>query len=136
MPAILLAVDGSDYARAAADRAIDLAVERGADLHVLCVVDQRKFDEPALGSSELATMEAENHSHECVSEVAALADATDVTVSGDTRHGIPHELILEYADQVDADTIVVGAHGDHAEHFGGVGRKVIERADCEVVVVE
>ncbi|MFC7027366.1 hypothetical protein ACFQH8_07340 [Halomicroarcula sp. GCM10025710] len=43
--------------------------------------------------------------------------------------------MLEYADEVDADVIVVGEHGDHEEHFSGVGKKVASTYDRDVVVV-
>ena len=136
MATILLATDGSEYARQAATRAIELAEKREATLHVICVVDQRRFDEPALSSAELATIYAEDHATVCVKEVTQMAEDSAVTVEGDTRHGIPHEVILEYADDVDADVIVIGEHGDHDKHFSGVGRKVTELADREVIVVE
>ncbi len=135
MSTILIATDGSEYARSAASRAIELAEERGARLHVICVVDRRRFDEPALSSSELATIYAEDHAAVCVAEVTRMAAETGVTVEGDTRHGIPHEVILEYADEIDAGLIIVGEHGDHEEHFSGVGQKVEELADCDVMVV-
>jgi nucleotide-binding universal stress UspA family protein len=136
MGTILLATDGSDYARQAAERAIELAAEREATLHCICVVDERRFDDPALSSAELATIYAEDHASDFVTEVAELAAERGVSVERDTRHGVPHEVILEYADDVDADLIVIGEHGDHDEHFSGVGRKVTELADREVVVVE
>ena len=136
MPTLLLATDGSEYARHAARRAIDLAEERDATLHVLCVVDERRFDEPALSSAELATIYAEDHAATCVGEVVEMAADREVPVRGDTRHGVPHDVILEYADEVDADLILVGEHGSHEEHFSGVGQRVLERSDREVRVVE
>ncbi|WP_178916108.1 universal stress protein [Natronomonas gomsonensis] len=136
MATVLLATDGSEYARQAAERAIELAAERGATLHSICVVDQRRFDDPALSSAELATMYADDHALEFVGEVADMAEDRSVPIERTTRHGIPHEVILEYADEVDADVIVIGAHGDHDEHFSGVGRKVTELADRTVLVVE
>ncbi|WP_440992041.1 universal stress protein [Haloarchaeobius baliensis] len=136
MSSILLATDGSEYARHAAEQAIELAVERDADLHVLCVVDRRRFDDPALSSAELATIYADDHAAVCVNEVAEMAQQRKVRVEGDTRHGIPHEVINEYAADIDADIILVGEHGDHEEHFSGVGRKVLETSDREVRVVE
>ncbi|MFC7228598.1 universal stress protein [Salinirubellus salinus] len=136
MGAILLATDGSEYARRAAAEAIDLAAARDVPLYVLCVVDQRRFDDPALGAAELATIYAEDHAVLTVEEVTALAAGEAVAVDGDTRHGVPEEVILEYAAEVDADVIVVGEHGDHAEHFSGVGRRVSKLADREVVVVD
>lgn len=135
MSTVLLATDGSEYATLAARRAIRVAEERDATLHVLCVVDRRKLEEPALGTGELATIAAEDHGHECVSMVRELAGGTDVTVEGRTCHGVPPEEILDYAEQIDASVIVVGEHGEHTDHFGGVGRTVTQRADREVIVV-
>ncbi|MEF8856384.1 MAG: universal stress protein [Haloplanus sp.] len=136
MASILLATDGSEYARQAASEAFDIAEDRDATLHVVCVVDQRRFGDPALSSAELATIYAEDHAAMSVADVVEMATQRSVTVEGDTRHGIPHEVILDYAEEVGADTIVIGEHGDHEEHFSGVGRTVRERTDRNVVVVE
>jgi nucleotide-binding universal stress UspA family protein len=130
---VLLATDGSDPARAAERRAVELARERGVPLHVLCVVDRRTNDEPSLSSAELRTIVAEDAGHRCVRSVREMAGETPV--EGVVRHGVPHELILEYAEAVDADTVVVGEHGDHRTHLGGVGRRVARDCDREVVVV-
>jgi nucleotide-binding universal stress UspA family protein len=133
MTTVVLATDGSEYARGAAESAVEYAAERGATLHVLHAIDRRKFDEPAISSNELATIEAEDRGRDAIDEVANLAAGTGVSVLGDTRHGIPHEEIVRYADDVDADAIVVGRHGDHREHIGGVARKVRELASCDVL---
>lgn len=136
MGGILLATDGSEFARRAAEHAVDLAAERGEPLHVICVVDERKFDGSTFGAGELATVYAEDHADLSVQEVANIAADHAVPVEGDTRRGIPHEVIVAYADEVGASAIVVGEHGDHDTHFSGVGRKVQRTADREVVVVE
>lgn len=136
MSTILLATDGSEYARHAAQAAIELASEQAADLYVLCVVDSRRFDDPALSSAELATIYADDHAALSINEVTEMARERDLQVEGDTRHGIPHEVINEYAADIDAEVIIVGEHGDHDEHFPGVGRKVLETSDREVRVVE
>lgn len=135
MRTVLLATDGSEYAREAARRAIDLAETEGATLHVICVVDEQRFDESALSSADLATIYAEEHAVVCVNEVTDMAANRDVTVTGDMRHGVPQEVILTYADEIDADVIVVGEHGDHTQHFSGVGRRVDEQSDRDVIVV-
>lgn len=136
MSVILLATDGSAYSKEAANRAIELATERERPLHVLSVVDSRKFDEPALSTGELATIDAENHGHQSVTEVVEMATAAGVPVKHRTCHGVPHETILEYATDLGAECIVVGAHGEHAGHFGGVGRHIADEAACEVLVVD
>lgn len=136
MNPILLAIDGSEYAVEAAREAIDLAADRNAPLHVLCVVDRRRFDDPALSAAELATIYAGENAETAVNEVVAKATDRDVTATGEIIHGIPHEEILEYAGDVDAEVIVIGQHGDHSKHFAGVGRKVSKQADRQVLVVE
>ena len=136
MGTILLATDGSEDARQAAREALDLAEERNATLHVICVVDERRLDDPALSSAELATIYAEDHAVISVDEVVEMAESRPVTVKGDTRHGIPDEIIVEYADGVEADTIVIGERGDHEEHFPGVGRHVRDTTDRDVMVIK
>lgn len=133
---ILLATDGSAHAQHAADHAIALAEEHDATLHVLCVVDDRIVPEPGLSSAELATIAAEEHGHECVRLVRDRAGDSGVTVEGEHRHGVPHEVIERYADEIDATVVVVGRHGDHETHLGGVGRKLVEESDHEIVVVD
>jgi nucleotide-binding universal stress UspA family protein len=135
MGTIVLATDGSEFANAAADTAIDLAKQSDDTLHVICVVDREKFGEPALSSGELATIDAEDHAASCLSEVADMAADEGVTAEGVTRHGVPQEAILEYAAEVGADRIVIGEHGDHDRHFSGVGKRLSRAAATDVIVV-
>lgn len=134
MEPVLLATDGSEYATRAAETAIEVASERGARLHVLCVVDRRKFDEPALSSDELATIEVEDHARESFETVVEIAGDAGVPTVHERRHGVPQTEILKYAEEIAAGTIVVGEHGGHEEHFGGVGRRVARNTDREIIV--
>jgi nucleotide-binding universal stress UspA family protein len=133
---VLLATDASERSRRAEDRAIEIATERDADLRVLCVVDRRVVTEPGLSAAEAVTIEAEDRGHECIRALCQRAREAGIEAAGETRHGVPHELVLDYADEIDADVIVVGEHGDHAGHLGGVGRRVLAESDREVVVAE
>lgn len=135
MESVLLATDSSPHADLATQDAIELASDHGATLYVLCVVDRQKFDEPALSTDELATIAVEDRLRECLVSVARRADDAGVPAVLEHRHGVPADEILTYAAEVDADLIVVGEHGDHEEHFGGVGRAVRRRADREVRIV-
>jgi len=137
MDAVLLATDGSEYARRAAERAIEVASDNDADLYVLCVVDRRVHGEPGLSTEELSTIEAEDVGHDCVKEVRSMVGdrAVDVSVEGSVRHGLPQEVIIEYAEEVAADLIVIGEHGDHRQHLGGVGRHLVAESPYEVRVV-
>lgn len=136
MDTLLFATDGSTYADVATREAIELAAEHGATLHVCCVVDRQMFDEPALSTDELATIAVEDRLRESLKSVAAKAEEADVPAVLRHRHGIPADEILAIADEVEADAIVIGEHGDHHGHFGGVGRALEARADRPVLVVE
>jgi nucleotide-binding universal stress UspA family protein len=135
MTTVLLATDGSNCARRAAERAVDIARDRAGSLHVVWVVDNRKFGESALGADALATIWAEDHGHDCVQNVASMGRDAGVDVSVEVVHGRPADRILDSADRLGAEVIVVGEHGDHREHIGGVGRRVTAGCDCEVVTV-
>lgn len=133
---ILVATDGSEHARQAVGHAIELAGEHGATLHVLAVIDRRVHNEPGLSTNELVTIETEDWYRECLAGVEQQAATAGIDVECKVCHGIPPERILEYADEVDADVILVGVHGDHATHLGRVGRTVLEESDREIRVVE
>jgi nucleotide-binding universal stress UspA family protein len=135
MPPILLATDGSDHARAAAEHAVELARERDEGLHVLCVVDRRVRDEPVLSSYELQIVAAEDAGSDAVTEITQACTDVDVEAEGSVIHGVPAEEIENYAADIGAETIVVGEHGDHSDHLGGVGRELRKTSDREVVVV-
>lgn len=133
MGTTLLAIDGGEYARRTARKAIDMASDRGSTLHVMCVVDRHRFDEPALSTTELTTMSVEDHAHECIDEIAAMAADAGVPVVGKHCHGIPRETILGYADDVDAEVIVVSEHSDR-KRVAALGRRIDRMTDREVVV--
>lgn len=135
MPPILLATDGSDHARAAAERAVELARERNVDLHVLCVVDRRQHAEPVLSSYELETVAIEDAGTAAVREITTACTDVDVESTASVVHGVPAEKILDYAEEIGAETIVIGEHGDHSVHLGGVGREIDDATDREVVIV-
>lgn len=132
---ILVATDDSEHAREAIDRAMDAARRHGATLHVIAVLDKRVYAEPGLSSDELVTVETEERYNDWMAEIETRAAEAGVECEYEVCHGIPHECILQYADEVDADVIFVGAHGDHADHVGGVGETVLEESDREVHVV-
>lgn len=135
MATVLLATDGSDDARAAADAALGVARERDAALHVVSVVDRRRVPETALSTDELVAIFADDAGFDHVDEVKERAAAAGLDASGNVLRGVPAATILAEAERRDADLIVLGEHGEHADHFGGVGRTVAAQADCEVIVV-
>ena len=92
---VLLPTDGSDAGDRAVEQAVGLARETDAALHALFVVEDHLRE---IGEAAIET-------------IRARADEAGVEVVAALREGVPHATILEYADEADADVIVMGTHG-------------------------
>ncbi|THE66495.1 universal stress protein [Salinadaptatus halalkaliphilus] len=114
---ILVPTDGSPGAEPAIDNALDLARQYGASVHALSVIDVAELVElDYLGDRtdfEQTIEPLEDAAKDAVRAVEAQAreEDTDFEVVTVVRQGTPFETILEYADHVDADLIVMGTHG-------------------------
>ncbi|MFC7227464.1 universal stress protein [Salinirubellus salinus] len=133
---ILVAVDGSERAERAADLAVGLGAEHGATVHGVYVVDTGLLGEPALSSAELSVDAVEDFGHEVLDDVASTAAERDVEFVTRVCHGIPKEEILDYAEEIDADLVVVGAFGNNPGHrTGSVAEHVVKNAPRRVLKV-
>lgn len=109
---ILLSTDGSIASERAEAHALDLAAAHDAVLHVLYVVDE---DVVTAYSGDEYVDEAESPEHgleergaETLSDLRRRAAELDVEMEGVLRHGRPAETIVSYADEYDADMLVLG----------------------------
>lgn len=148
--AILLPVDGSQCAAAAADHAIELARTYDAVLHVLYVVDvrigyadtlldgspddgPRSGDEAAAEDSELVT-----RGEAVVEGVAARAREAGVDVVTELRIGDPEDVILSYIEEALVELVVMGTHGQSGLArllLGSTAEYVLRRATVPVLTV-
>lgn len=134
---ILVATDGSADANRAATHALEQAEQHDSGLHAIFVVDTGRYPEPALSSTELETNEIEDWGNQELSEIANRAEELDIAVTTKCCHGKPYLEIINYADEIDADLIVLGYHGhDHAEgkQIGSVTDRVVQNAGRAVLV--
>lgn len=133
---ILLPTDGSEGSKRAERTALDLAEQFDAQLHALHVVDTRHASEPALSSMELVTDEAESRAMDLLKEVVAAGEERGLEATSRCCHGVPHEEILAYAEDVDADVIVMGYQGHtHEEKMGSVVDRVMNDTKRQVLAV-
>ncbi|AGN00030.1 universal stress protein [Salinarchaeum sp. Harcht-Bsk1] len=134
---VLVATDGSGPATRAVTHALEQAERSNAELHAIYVVDTARYAEPALSSAELATTEMEEWGQQELDEVAERAESLDVDVLTRSCHGRPYIEIIEYADTIDADLIVVGYQGhSHSDpgQIGSVTDRVVSNAGRPVLV--
>lgn len=140
---IVVGTDGSDTARQAVDVAVDLARLSGATLHLVNVF---RAGSPgvsvaaagaAAGASDAAGRAMSKEAGQRVLDEAA-ARAGDVKVERHVVAGTPADGIVEVADTVSADLIVVGSKGMQGARriLGSVPNSVAHAAACHVLVAK
>lgn len=130
---ILVPTDGSGIDRVA-ESAIEIAAGTGATLYAVYVVDERV--EGASNEDTQSVLEAEGE--RATGRIERLAADRDVDAETAIRYGVPHREILDYADELDADMIVMGTHGRTGlDRFliGSVTDRVIRTGDVPVLAV-
>jgi nucleotide-binding universal stress UspA family protein len=135
---ILVATDGSGPANRAVVHALEQAEQSGAILHAIYVVDTDRHAEPALSSVELLTNELEELGTEELAEVGERGADLGVEVVTRNCHGKPYQEIIAYADEIDADLVVLGYRGhSHTEtdQIGSVTDRVVQNLGRPVMVV-
>lgn len=135
---ILVATDGSGPANRAVTHALEQAERADAELHAIFVVDTSRYAEPALSSAELATDELEDWGQEQLDEILERAENLDIEAITRCCHGKPHVEIINYADSVDADLVVLGYQGhSHTEtnSIGSVTDRVVQNVGRPILVV-
>jgi len=134
---LLLATDLSTASDRAADEAIRLAVESGATLVILSVVDPRRLRLP--GGRFLRRIDQERSRIEASAGLladrarSAGARATFLVWEGD-----PAEVILAASEAEDVDVVILGSHRRGLLGrlmLGSISTQVSEQARCPVLVV-
>jgi nucleotide-binding universal stress UspA family protein len=141
---IVVGTDGSDTAAEAVRQAIDLAKLTGATLSVVSAfqpVSKRRTQAESAGApSDIAYEIGPNEDVNLVlDEAAAKARAAGVTeVQTHPVQADPTDAILNVAEEVKADLIVVGNKGmTGARRFvlGSVPNNISHHAPCSVIIV-
>lgn len=136
--AILVAIDGSAPANRAVVHALEQAEQADATLHAIYVVDTDRHSEPALSSMELETNELEQYGNDELAEVTERGEDLGLEVVTRCCHGKPYQEIIAYADEVDADLVVLGYRGHShvdTEQLGSVTDRVVQNLGRPVMVV-
>ena len=139
---ILVPVDFSEGSLAAVRHARELAALFHSHLHLLHV--SRGPDAPRwareLFALQLGPVE-EQHRLEALDQLATLIVSQHLDpfrTTGLVRIGCPEEVIADYADEIHADLIVMGLHGDHfipQLRVGQVVERVLGNVRCPVLTI-
>jgi len=136
---IVVGTDGSDTAAAAVRAATTLAKTFGQPLHVVCSYRSPPVSDGfALTAGLAVPMGNDSWVAEVLDDAAAQVGLSNVDVTTHAKVGSPAEAILDVADEVGADLIVVGNRGiDSKSRFilGNVPSRVVHHATCSTFVV-
>ncbi|SDM99008.1 Nucleotide-binding universal stress protein, UspA family [Halogranum gelatinilyticum] len=140
---ILLSTDGTVASTEAESHALTLAAAHDATLHVLYVVDE---DVVTAYSGDEYVDEAEGPEHgleelgeETLSDLRGRASEAGVEIETVMEHGHPAETIVGYADEIDADVLVLGTKRRPDEYralLGSVTDRVLRLTTRPATVVK
>jgi nucleotide-binding universal stress UspA family protein len=138
---IVVGTDGSEPADEAVRQATDMASREGAQLHLVTAYpDPQILRERTTGTGGGAytIIDLRDVAESLVQRAARDALRKSVEVETHVREGQPAEVIIDVANQEQADLIVVGSRGLTGIKrylLGSVSSKVSEHAPCSVMIV-
>lgn len=137
---VLGAVDGSEHTDIVVREAVRFAKLMDADLHLLHVVHLTGLYYSALAGVLIDETELEQRLVASVWErVEPLIESLDgLAVTTVSRSGYAANAITDYADEIDAELIVIGSRGwgaVKAAVLGSTSQRVLHETDRNVLVV-
>jgi nucleotide-binding universal stress UspA family protein len=135
---IVVGTDGSARAAVAVHKALELAQLTGATVHAVNAMHvSTVFEDPH--SAQLVMDEMRNHANGIGEQVLEDARRHGVTVEFHSATGEPAEALVELAERLNADLVVVGNRGmSGMKRFvlGSVPNRVSHRCPCSVLIVD
>lgn len=135
---IVAGVDASAPSEAAARRAADLSKREDAELHVVHVLHVPASLLTALASVPAPVLEYGAAERTAVwSRIDPILAEAGVDIIRVDLEGYPPDMLVDYAENVDADLIVVGSRGRGelaALFMGSTSHRVLHLAKCDVLV--
>ncbi|WP_353684601.1 universal stress protein [Thermodesulfovibrio sp. 3907-1M] len=130
---ILIATDGSEAAKFAAQAAVELAKPCGSTVYAICVAEVPIFAAEFVETLPQLIDAIEKRAKQALNDVKAVADKVGVKCETISYTGPePYKYIVDEAIKNSVDLIILGKKG---VMLGAVGKKVIGNAPCKVLVV-
>lgn len=136
---ILIPTDGSETAKKASAHGIRLAKSLGAQVTALYVCDVTAFfGVPTHAIIDTMNALLEDEGNKVLSEFKKNSKKEGVKFDSMLKEGVPYEVIIETANELGHDLIVMGTHGRKGLDrllLGSVTEKVVRTAHCPTLVV-
>ncbi|WP_339147837.1 MULTISPECIES: universal stress protein [unclassified Sutcliffiella] len=135
---ILLASDGSEHSKRAAEKAIEVAkCSKDSLLEIVYVIDGDQAKSDVLQNWNTADLDDKRTKK--IRWVEQKAKESNITFNVKTLSGEPGPSIVKHANEYDFDLVVIGSRGlNTLQEFvlGSVSHKVAKRAQCPVMIVK
>ncbi len=134
---VVTGFDDSPTASAAALKAAELAQSLGAELHVVSATDKLTTRSFSSGTQEVVVTPGE--AAEAIANDARnvlFKDFPELTIVAESAPGKAADALVEYAESIDADLIVVGNKRVQGigRVLGSIASDVAAHAPCDVYV--
>lgn len=134
---ILIPTDGSEQSNRAVEHGLDLAEAFDATVHVLYVVETKATYILTIETEEGEMEQYREYGEELVSEAVDEVGHRGLEGKGIVRTGRISEEIVEYAEENDIDSIVMGGQGRGAieKYLGSTAEKVVRMSSLPVTIL-
>jgi nucleotide-binding universal stress UspA family protein len=138
---VAVGTDGSDTATKAVEFALELADKFGS--RVVFISSYRPVSESRLRHEQKDAPEelqwAINPAEDvedALRTVEAMADERGLKWTSEAREGQPADVLVDLAEEHEADVLVIGNKGMHRRVIGSVPNSVTHKAKCSVMIVK
>ena len=133
---IVVGYDGSDRALRAVEQATDLATAVGSSVHLVTAVDKANKLHEIGSSSDKMFMTDTEIAHDRLTTLASKYNHLEVSLAA--VPGSPAQVLIQEAEQKDADLILVGNR--HVQGLsrvlGSIAEDVAHKAPCAVLIAQ
>ena len=136
---ILCPIDFSDASHNAVRYAHEFAKGMGAHLVLLNVVEPRPMAVDMSLSYVPLEEDLEKAAREDLEEIIRSEREKGVEVQAEVQIGTPSEIILDRAEELDVNLVILGSHGKTGLSrllMGSVAESVVRKAKCPVLIVK
>src|ERR687890_112147 len=137
MKSIVVGTDGSPNAEAAVRRAVEIAKGTGAVVNLVTAFPETHYEGIA-SSARQDKVDMVGVAESVLARARREPESQGVKIETYARGGDPARVIVEIAEEVDADVIIVGARGQSAVKrflLGSVSSKLSHHAPCDLMIV-
>jgi nucleotide-binding universal stress UspA family protein len=138
MDVIVVGTDGSPGAQAAVQKVIELMGDKGATVNLVCAYPGRSALERIGMTARTESVDLRGVAADVLARDERRLEEAGFNVETHARQGDPADTLIDVADDVKAEMIVVGARGNTESrrfHMGSVAVKLAHHARTSLLVV-